>query len=245
MNIMNKRIPMIVANWKMNFIHDQAIDFINQIKGQIPDSNQIEVGIAGQGLFLHDLVRQTADSPIKIVAQNSHWSDDGAFTGETSPKALSDIGVGYTMLGHFERRRFFNETNEYVAQKAIAALNNNLKVIIDIEEIEQLAPAIEGITKEQISNVVLAFEPVYAIGTGHPASIDGSQDVAVEIRNILAKKFDQEVAENMRILYGGSVTVDNANLFTSQDDIDGVLVGTASLDPNSFLKLIDIVKRAQ
>lgn len=245
MNIMNNRIPMIVANWKMNFLHNQAIGFVQQIKDQIPDSSQIEVGIAGQELFLHDLVRETADTPIKIVAQNSHWLDSGAFTGETSPEALSDIGVSYAMLGHFERRRFFNETNQYVAQKAVAALNNNLNVIIDIEEIEQLSPAINGITKNQMQNVVLAFEPVYAIGSGHPASIDGAQDVAVEIRNVLAKTFDQQIAENTRILYGGSVTADNAEQFTSQDDIDGVLVGTASLEPNSFLKLIDIVKRAQ
>lgn len=242
---MNKRIPMIVANWKMNLLRKEALDFVEQIKDQIPSRDEVEVGIAGQGIFLPDLVRATADSPIEIVAQNSHWQESGAFTGETSPKALADVGVSYAMLGHFERRRFFNETNQYVAQKAITALKNDLKVIIDIEEIEQLIPAIEGIKKEQMKNVVMAFEPVYAIGSGHPASVDGAQDVAFEIRNRLSEQFDQATAEDMRILYGGSVTADNARQFTSQADIDGVLVGTASLNLDSFLKLIEIVKRAQ
>jgi triosephosphate isomerase len=241
---MGKRKPVVIANWKMNKVLQEAADFANDIKNKIPDESEIEVGIAAQDLFLTTIAQAVGDSSLKVVAQNSHWQDEGAFTGETSPKALKDIGVDYSMLGHFERRQYFNENDQYVSKKAQAALRNDLGVIVDIEEIEQLMPALKSISAEQMNNVIIAFEPTFAIGSGKPASEAGAQEVAKRIRELLSFLYDEQVAEQTRILYGGSVNQENAAVFVGQKDIDGVLVGTASLDETEFLKIVEIVHQS-
>ncbi|MEX0381400.1 triose-phosphate isomerase [Leuconostoc sp. MS02] len=251
-----QRVPFVVANWKINKLQADVVDFLAQINGKVPDQRVVEIGIAAQDLFLADMVRATADSPIHVVAENVHWEDNGAYTGETSPKALKDIGAKYVLIGHFERRKFFNETDATVNLKVTAALRNGLRPIIDVDEdmstyaqfmdaepsVAQVAAALAGVSVDQIRNVTIAYEPTWAIGSGEAASADQAQKAAHLIRQTLAKLYSPVIAEKVRILYGGSVTPNNAREIMLQKDIDGVLVGTAALDPVQFLQLVEIAR---
>ncbi|MDR2660671.1 MAG: triose-phosphate isomerase [Lactobacillaceae bacterium] len=232
------RKPFIVANWKMNFLHDDAINYIQKLILGTIDIHNTEIGVAAQDIFLKELSDSTLNTNIKIVAQNAHWKNEGSYTGETSPMALSDLGVDYVMLGHFERRQLFNETNETVNRKLRNALNNNLDVIVDVEELEQVEPVLKFITEEQMARISIAFEPTYAIGTGKAASAQGAQDVAKAIRDIVRENYGSNVSEGLRVLYGGSVDINNELDFVLQEDIDGVLVGKASLNVDNFIKMI-------
>ncbi|MGO0155022.1 triose-phosphate isomerase [Leuconostoc koreense] len=250
------RIPFVVANWKINKLHADVAEFLDQVNGKVPAENIVETGIAAQDLFLSDMVRATAHSPIHIVAENVHWEDSGAYTGETSPKALKDIGAKYVLIGHFERRKFFNETDSTVNLKVTAALRNGLRPIIDVDEdmstyaqfmdaepsVAQVAAALAGVSVDQIRNVTLAYEPTWAIGSGEAASAAQAQKAAHLIRQTLAKLYSPVIAEQVRVLYGGSVTPDNAREIMLQKDIDGVLVGTSALDPEKFLQLVAIAQ---
>lgn len=250
------RVPFVVANWKINKLHADVADFLNKVNGKVPAQHIVETGIAAQDLFLSDMVRATADSPIHIVAENVHWEDSGAYTGETSPKALKDIGATYVLIGHFERRKFFNETDSTVNLKVTAALRNGLRPIIDVDEdmstyaqfmdaepsVAQVAAALAGVSVDQIRNVTLAYEPTWAIGSGEAASAVQAQKAAHLIRQTLAKLYSPVIAEQVRVLYGGSVTPDNAREIMLQKDIDGVLVGTSALDPEKFLQLVAIAQ---
>lgn len=238
------RKPIIVANWKMNFLRDQADLFLQKLLARLGHNQTVEVGIAAQDLFLPDLIKIADDSPISIVAQNAHWENFGAFTGETSPKALANIGVDYVMLGHFERRELFNETNSTVNLKVRTALNDGLDVIVDVEEMEQVEPVLEGITEEQMKGIIIGFEPTFAIGTGMSASTKGAQDVAKRIRKTVRRLYGAPTAQAIRILYGGSVDRDNLADLIAQPDIDGSLVGRASLDFQTFWELVKIMQRA-
>ncbi|WP_294975264.1 triose-phosphate isomerase [uncultured Leuconostoc sp.] len=251
-----QRVPFVVANWKINKLQSDVVDFLAQVNGKVPDQRVVETGIAAQDLFLSDMVRATADSPIHVVAENVHWEDSGAYTGETSPRALKDIGAKYVLIGHFERRKFFNETDSTVNLKVTAALRNGLRPIIDVDEdmstyaqfmdaepsVAQVAAALAGVSVDQIRNVTIAYEPTWAIGSGDAASADQAQKAAHLIRQTLAKLYSPVIAEQVRILYGGSVTPHNAREIMLQNDIDGVLVGTAALDPIQFLQLVEIVR---
>ena len=251
-----QRVPFVVANWKINKLQADVVDFLAQVNGKVPDKQVVEIGIAAQDLFLSDMVRATADSPIHVVAENVHWEDSGAYTGETSPRALKDIGAKYGLIGHFERRKFFNETDSTVNLKVTAALRNGLRPIIDVDEdmstyaqfmdvepsVAQVAAALAGVSVDQIRNVTIAYEPTWAIGSGEAASADQAQKAAHLIRQTLAKLYSPVIAEQVRILYGGSVTPNNAREIMLQKDIDGVLVGTAALDPTQFLQLVEIVR---
>lgn len=239
------RKPLVIANWKMNFLHDEMIDYVDQLVEKTKDINQVEIGIAAQDIYLKELSDKTKNTNIKVVAQNAHWEKFGSFTGETSPEALFDLGVDFVMLGHFERRQLFNETNSTVNKKVLTSLNIGLNVIVDVEEFEQVEPVLKGITKEQMEKVTLAFEPVYAIGTGNAASIEGAQGVARRIRAIIGDIYDLDTARKVRILYDGSVDTNNADDFISQKDIDGVLIGKAALNLESFLKLIEIAGKSR
>lgn len=251
-----RRIPFVVANWKINKLQSDVMDFLEKVNEKVPSEKVVETGIAAQDLFLADMVRATADSPIHIVAENVHWEDNGAYTGETSPKALKDVGAKYVLIGHFERRKFFNETDSTVNLKVTAALRNGLRPIIDVDEdmstyaqfmdaqpsVAQVSAALAGVSVDQIRKVTIAYEPTWAIGSGEAASADQAQKAAYLIRQTLAKLYSPVIAEQVRILYGGSVTPNNAREIMSQEDIDGVLVGTAALDPDKFLQLVEIAK---
>lgn len=252
-----RRIPFVVANWKINKLQSEIAEFLDDVNSKVPSQTVVETGIAAQDLFLADMVRATQDSPIHIVAENVHWEDAGAYTGETSPRALKDIGATYVLIGHFERRKFFNENDSTVNLKVMAALRNGLRPIIDVDEdmskyaqfmdaeplVAQVASALAGVSVDQIRNITIAYEPTWAIGSGEAATSEQAQKAAHLIRQTLAKLYSPVIAEQVRILYGGSVTPDNASALLQQPDIDGVLVGTAALDPVKFLELINIAKQ--
>lgn len=220
---------------------DQAVDYVNDLVKKVGNKTTVEVGVAAQDIFLSDLVKLTSQSPVRIIAQNAHWENFGAFTGETSPKALDNIGVDYVMLGHFERRELFNETNSTVNLKVRRALNNDMNVIVDVEELEQVQSVLEGVGPSQMEKIIIGFEPTFAIGTGMSASTKGAEEVAAQIRKTLRKMYGPEISQATRILYGGSVNRQNLAGLIKQTDIDGVLVGKASLDFQSFWELVKII----
>ncbi|MDR0899422.1 MAG: triose-phosphate isomerase [Lactobacillaceae bacterium] len=236
------RKPFVVANWKMNFLNAEVLTYMGTLISEVGQVENVEIGIAAQDIYLPELGQMTKTNNIQVVAQNAHWENSGSFTGETSPAALFDLGVDYVMLGHFERREFFNESNDTVNRKVVTALNDGLKVIVDVEEFEQVEPVLKGITEEQMSRITIAFEPTYAIGSGVSASGEGAQDVARRIRAMIGDLYNLDTAHAVRILYGGSVTVDNASEFINQRDIDGVLVGKAGLNVDNFIEMINIAR---
>ena len=251
-----KRRPLVLANWNMNMTPSQVLPYLDQVIPEVEKDTGADVAIAAQDLYLAQMVKATTNTRLAIAAENAHWTDEGAYTGETSPKALAEIGVSYVLIGHFERRKLFNETDERVNLKTKAALKNGLKVIVDLDEdmstydtvnpnnivLAQLRAALAGISAEELDQVAIAYEPTWAIGSGEAASATAAQKAAVLIRQSLKNLYSAGVAEKIRILYGGSVTTKNAAAFLSQNDIDGVLVGKAALDPKQFLELIDIAQ---
>lgn len=247
------RKPIIAANWKMYKTLSEAISFIKDIRQQIPNSNQVDTVVCSPALFLDQLVKAAQDSDVKIGAQNMHFEESGAFTGEISPVALADLKVDYVILGHSERREMFNETDEAVNKKVHAAFKHGLTPIVCCGETldqheasqtneiiqAQIEKAFQGLTEVQMEQSVVAYEPIWAIGTGKSSSPEHANEVCHAIRSVIAKLFSQETAEKVRIQYGGSVKPENIKDFMAQSDIDGALVGGASLEPTSFLKLLE------
>lgn len=254
----SNRRPLVLANWKMNMMPDEVLPYLDIVIPEVDQDTGADVAIAAQDLYLAEMVQRTRQTRLAIAAENAHWTDDGAYTGETSPKALGQIGVSYVLIGHFERRKLFNETDERVNLKTKAALKNGLKVIVDLDEdlsayetidpntvvLSQLQAALKGIDEKALINVAIAYEPTWAIGSGEAASAEAAQKAAALIRQSLQNLYSKELADQTRILYGGSVTTQNAADFLSQADIDGILVGKAALDPKQFLRLIDIAQAA-
>ncbi len=246
------RKKVIAGNWKMYKVTSEAQEFIENILIKIEASEQVETIICAPYLLLPLLVEKTKDTSIKIAAQNMHFEDAGAYTGEISPVMLKDLGVDYVVLGHSERREYFAETDESVNLKVHAALKHGLKPIICVGEtlaqkeagqtnaqIEmQVSKAIAGLTADQVGQTMIAYEPVWAIGTGKTATSEEANTVCAYIRTLIATLVSTDVAEQLIIQYGGSVKPDNIVELLSQSDIDGALVGGASLEPDSFLQLI-------
>ena len=246
------RIPLIAANFKMNKTVTEAIDYFNEFKKLTKDVKDVDIVVATPNILLYPLVDIVKDTNINLSAENVHWADNGAFTGETSAKTLKDLGVNYTILGHSERRQMFCETNETVNKRLHNSLKNGVKVIFCIGETlsereenktiekvsSQITEGFKNITTEMMKDIAIAYEPIWAIGTGKTASSQQAQEVHAEIRKILAKLFNEEVAQNTRILYGGSVKPANIKELMSQNDIDGALVGGASLKPESFIQIV-------
>ena len=245
------RKKVIAGNWKMNMLPNEAIAFIEQITPMVKDTeNEVILCVPYIDLFYSLLSAQKTN--IKIGAQNMHWEEKGAYTGEVSGQMLKSIGVEYVIIGHSERRQYFAETDETVNKKVKAALSNGLKPISCVgetleqreqgkaEEIitKQTMLALEGLAKEQMENVVLAYEPIWAIGTGKTATSEDANNSIKSIRNKVAELYGQEVAEKITILYGGSVKADNAKELFSTTDIDGGLVGGASLKVEEFSKIV-------
>ncbi len=233
----------------------EATSFAEEVKGLVPAANVVDSVICSPALFLSPLVQAVKGTDVKIGAQTMHFEESGAFTGEISPKALQDIKVDYVIIGHSERREMFNETDETVNQKVQAAFQYGLTPIVccgeTLEQREngetnafvggQVKKALEGLTEEQVSQTVIAYEPIWAIGTGKSSTAADANEVCAHIRQTVAESFSASVADDVRIQYGGSVKPSNIGEYMSQPDIDGALVGGASLEPASFLQLLEAV----
>jgi triosephosphate isomerase len=247
------RKPIIAGNWKMHKTLTEAKSFAEEVKTKVPAQDKIDSVICAPALFLQSLVEAANGTDVKIGAQNMHFEENGAFTGEISPKALADLGVQYVILGHSERREMFNETDETVNQKTLAAFKYGLTPIVccgeTLEQREngetmqlvggQIEKALQGLTDDQVKQTVIAYEPIWAIGTGKSSTSADANEVCAHIRQVVAKQFSQDVADAVRIQYGGSVKPGNIKEYMSQPDIDGALVGGASLEAESFLQLLE------
>ncbi|WP_144698112.1 triose-phosphate isomerase [Fictibacillus phosphorivorans] len=251
------RKPIIAGNWKMNKTLTEARSFVEEVKGLVPSAETVDSVICAPALFLDSLADESEGTPLAIGAQNMHFEESGAFTGEISPVMLKDLNVQYVILGHSERRELFGETDELVNQKTHAAFKHGLTPIVCVGETleqreadktkdvvkEQTEKGLSGLTDEQMKQTVIAYEPVWAIGTGKTASSEDANEVCEYIRSVVADQFSQDVADAVRIQYGGSVKPDNIKELMGMSDIDGALVGGASLEPKSYLQLLEGVSR--
>ena len=249
------RKKVIAGNWKMNMLPNEAIDYINEFAPLVKDTNN-EVILCVPYTDLFYALLNVQETNIKIGAQNMHYEEKGAYTGEISPKMLKSIGVEYVIIGHSERRQYYNETDETVNKKIKAAFENGLKPIVcvgeTLEEREQgktkekittqTRLALEGLTKEQVSKVIIAYEPIWAIGTGKTATSEDANNSIKEIREEISKIYGKDVSECVIIQYGGSVKSSNAKELFETSDIDGGLVGGASLKPDEFAKIVNYDK---
>lgn len=247
------RKPIIAGNWKMNKTLGEAKQFVQEVKGSIPANSEVDAVVCSPALFLESLVNETSGTDLKIGAQNVHFEESGAFTGEISPVALADMKVDYVIIGHSERREMFAETDETVNKKVHAAFKHNLVPIMCCGETDeereagktndvvkvQVEAGLAGLTDEQVKNTVIAYEPIWAIGTGKSSSASDANEVCAYIRKVVAEAFSPEAADAVRIQYGGSVKPANIKEYMAQSDIDGALVGGASLEPASFLALLE------
>ncbi|MBN1527195.1 MAG: triose-phosphate isomerase [Candidatus Omnitrophica bacterium] len=247
------RKVIIAGNWKMNKTLSESIELANLIKRSLYDMTEIEVVICPPYTSLSDVSEIVRDSAVKLGAQDVHWEKEGAFTGEVSCSMLKSVGCEYVIIGHSERRQFFGETNETVNKKAKAALAAGLRPIVCVGEKlgereegktfdvvkDHVENSLAGLSKDEMLRVVIAYEPVWAIGTGVNATKEQAEEVHAYIRRLLKKKYDDSTARLVRIQYGGSVKPDNISQLIGQEDVDGALVGGASLKADSF---IDIVK---
>ncbi|UQS86967.1 triose-phosphate isomerase [Nicoliella spurrieriana] len=247
-----KRVPFIGANWKMYLMPDQVIPYIETIKNQIPKPSETQVMIAASPLYLWPLLKHAVGSDVIIGAENCDYHDTGAYTGEVSPKALAEIGIQYSIAGHSERRHYFDEDPTIVNKKVHALLRNQINPIVCCDEtlvrtetndgvhwvVSQVIAAFKNVSSTDALKMMIAYEPRWAIGTGITASADEAEEGCALIRQTISRIYSPEVAETVRVLYGGSVTPKNVKALMAKPDIDGVLVGSASLDPDEFLNLI-------
>ncbi|WP_427150822.1 triose-phosphate isomerase [Streptococcus sanguinis] len=250
------RKPFIAGNWKMNKNPEEAKAFVEAVAAKLPSSDLVEAGIAAPALDLTTVLAAAKGSNLKVAAQNSYFEDAGAFTGENSPKVLAEVGVDYIVIGHSERRDYFHETDQDINKKAHAIFRNGLVPIIccgeSLETYEagkavdfvgaQVSAALKDLTAEQVASLVIAYEPIWAIGTGKSATQDDAQKMCKAVRDVVAADFGQEVADKVRVQYGGSVKPENVASYMACPDVDGALVGGASLEAESFLALLDFVK---
>jgi triosephosphate isomerase (TIM) len=246
------RKPLIAANWKMYKTPAESTAFIDAFLPLVTSQQKTEIVLCPPMTSLAATVEATKGTPVHIGAQTMDYHDNGAYTGETSPIMLKALGVTHVLIGHSERRQYFNETDETVNLKLKAALAHNLVPIVCVGEHlaereaghtndvlnRQTAAALEGIDPAIATPIVFAYEPVWAIGTGRTATPQIAEEAHKVIRAQIAKSLNPALAASTRILYGGSVKPDNAASLCCLDDIDGALVGGASLDPNSFAQII-------
>jgi triosephosphate isomerase len=246
------RLPFIAGNWKMNKTVGEAIDLVRELKTAISGVKGVEVAVAPPFTALYAVRKELEGSSILLAAQHLYWEEKGAFTGEVSPLMLREAGCHYVIIGHSERRQFFGETDETVNRRMKAALSQGLKIIFCIGETlkereegktfsvieRQVEGGLKGLGHQDMRSVTIAYEPVWAIGTGRTATPDQAEDVHQFIREKLEKLYSREISEEIRIQYGGSVTPENVKGLMSQADIDGALVGGASLKAESFSKIV-------
>lgn len=249
------RTPIIAGNWKMFKTVSETLAFAEAVKSSAVVEG-VETVICAPFTNLPALTEAVKGTGIKVGAQNLHFEDNGAFTGEISGVMLKELGVDYVIIGHSERRQYFGETDEIVNKKVVAAFRNDLTPIVcvgeKLEEREadqtkevckvQTEGAFQGLSKEDAAKVVVAYEPIWAIGTGKSSTSADANEVTAYIRTVLADLYDQATADVIRIQYGGSVKPENVTEYLGQSDIDGALVGGASLQPDSFVALVEGAK---
>ena len=242
----------IAGNWKMNNTAAKAVELINGIKAQIGNENSVDVAVCPTFTALDAASKALAGSTIKLGAQNMYFKPNGAFTGEIAADMLKEFDCAYVILGHSERREYFKEDDALINKKVKAVLENGMKPILcvgeKLEEREsgktidvvsaQTIGGLEGLSNAAAEKIVIAYEPVWAIGTGKTATPEMAQEVHAEIRKILAKLFGAETAEKIQILYGGSMKPENADELLKEKDIDGGLIGGAALKADSFVSLV-------
>lgn len=246
------RKPIIAGNWKMHKTLEEGEELVNLLKRQLYDMEDIDIVICPPFTHLAYIADMLESSNILLGAQDMHWEEQGAYTGEISGPMLKCAGCKFVLIGHSERRQFFGETNETVHKKLTCALNNGLIPIVCIGEnlkqrekgvtfdviSEQLELGLKAIVPERIKEIIIAYEPVWAIGTGKVATSEQAQEVHRYIRDWLSKNYGLTLAQEVRIQYGGSVKPDNIAGLIAQGDIDGALVGGASLDADSFSAIV-------
>ncbi len=247
------RTPLIAGNWKMNTTIGEATQLAQAVVRSTARVVDREVMIAPPFTSLADVADILHDSPVILASQNICWAAKGAFTGEISPPMLKDLGGKMAIVGHSERRHVFGETNTMINQRVSGAIEHGVTPILcigeklDEREADRTMKVLESQTREGLaditisdpSEIVIAYEPVWAIGTGKTATIDQVQEVHAFVRNLLASLFEKNIASQIRILYGGSVNPDNVDGLMAQEDVDGALVGGAALDAESFDRIIN------
>ncbi|MBR2076029.1 MAG: triose-phosphate isomerase [Exiguobacterium sp.] len=249
------RKPIIAGNWKMNKTLSEAVAFVEEVKNNIPSTDKVDAAICAPALFLAPMVEAAKGSNLKLGAQNMYDKDSGAYTGEISPVMLADLGVTYVILGHSERREYFGESDAFINSKTKKAFEHGLTPIVCVGETleereggkfeEVIKTQVEGgladLSADQVKQLVIAYEPVWAIGTGKSADEADAQSSCKYVRDVVKGLYGEDVAAAVRIQYGGSVKPENIKEYMAQEDIDGALVGGASLEAASFLKLLEAI----
>ncbi|CAA9445336.1 MAG: Triosephosphate isomerase [uncultured Rubrobacteraceae bacterium] len=254
------RRPMMAANWKMNKLVGEAREYIEQLLPRIEDAGGADIAVFVPFTALNEVARMTRDTPIVAGAQNFYYEDSGAFTGEVSAPMLLDIGAGAVVVGHSERREVFGETDEMVARKAVRAVSAGLLPVVCVGETKeerdsggmwekvsgQIRAVFDHLGDETSGgDIVFAYEPIWAIGTGDTATPEDAQDATGKIRGLLEEVRGEDFAGAVRILYGGSVKPENVGEIMAQEDVDGGLVGGASLKAESFAELVNAASNAK
>ena len=244
------RKNIIIANWKMYKTREEALDFIYSVSQAVPSKDLVESVVCAPAIMLRDLVKRQGDN-VRIGAENMYYEEEGAFTGEISPKMLTSTNVEFVILGHSERRMIFKEDDALINKKVLSALEHGLKPILccgetlaemeegKVEEVltRQLKAGLESVKKEDLAKIVIGYEPVWAIGTGKSATAEIAQSRCKFCRDVIAELYGAE-AQNIRIVYGGSVKPENIADFLKQEDVDGGLIGSASLNPQKYLAMV-------
>ncbi len=246
------RRPIIAGNWKMNKTVKEALELVDDLKRELRDIQDVDIVVCPPFTNLAEVAKIVQDSNIGLGAQNVYWQDSGAYTGEVSCLMLKEVGCHYVIIGHSERRSYFGETNESVNKKLKTVLKYNLTPIVCVgERLEQreasqtfevvkdhVQGALKDVSAEEMKKIIIAYEPVWAIGTGRTATPDQAQEAHSFIRKLLKDLYSQDLADIVRIQYGGSIKPDNITDLMAQTDVDGVLVGGASLKLDSFVKIV-------
>ncbi len=250
------RKPIIAGNWKMNKTAAEAREFVDAVKNNIPSNELVDTVIGAPAIFLEGMKKGVKDTELQVAAQNCYFEDFGAFTGENSPATIAALGVEYVIIGHSERRDYFHETDEEINKKAHAIFKHGMTPILccgeSLETYEagktaewiegQITADLKGLSAEQVSSMVIAYEPIWAIGTGKSADANIADEICGVVRSTVEKLYGKEVSEAVRIQYGGSVKPENVAEYMAKENVDGALVGGASLQADSFLALLDFVK---
>ncbi|HEV2983753.1 MAG TPA: triose-phosphate isomerase [Vicinamibacterales bacterium] len=246
------RVPLIAGNWKMYKTVQEAVVFVKELRSVVKDVTDVEIVVAPAFSAVHSAAEAARNTNIGVAAQDLHWEREGAFTGEVSAGMIKEAGAEYVIVGHSERRRLFGETDVIVNRKVTAALAGELTPIVCIGETleererdetlvildRQIKDGLEGIAAEQVAKLVVAYEPVWAIGTGRTATAAQAGEAHAHIRRRLRQWFGADAAERCRAIYGGSVKPDNIRELIAEPDVDGGLVGGASLDVRSFAEIV-------
>jgi triosephosphate isomerase len=247
------RQPLIAGNWKMFKTVRESVTFVTGLRERVRGIAGVDVVVSPTAPALHAVAATLDGSSIGVAAQNIHWEREGAFTGEVSAQMVREAGAGWVLIGHSERRTLFGETDESVNRKVRAALTATLTPIVCIGETlqereanetlpvldRQIKAGLDGVTGTELAAMVVAYEPVWAIGTGRTATPEQAQDAHAHIRSRLTQWFGPDAAARCRVLYGGSVKADNTAALMAKPDVDGALVGGASLDADSFVKIVE------